>query len=101
MAHVLVKNYTEQGGARTVIGGEIDVITGGAVKIAGTAITKTAAEINALPIVEQDAEADAKADYTTGDLDIEAEIIAAINATNTKINAILAKLVLANIIAAE
>ena len=31
----------------------------------------------------------AKTDYTTGDLDTEAEIIAALNATNTKLNAIL------------
>jgi hypothetical protein len=33
-----------------------------------------------------------KADYTEGDLDSEAEIIAAINATNTKINSIITKL---------
>ena len=32
-----------------------------------------------------------KADYTTGDLDSEAEIIAAINATNAGFNALLAK----------
>ena len=31
---------------------------------------------------------DAKTDYTTGDLDIEAEIIAAVNATNTKVNSL-------------
>jgi hypothetical protein len=36
--------------------------------------------------------ADAKVDYTTPDLDTEAEIIAAFNATNGKINAILAVL---------
>jgi hypothetical protein len=36
--------------------------------------------------------ADAKADYTTGDLDSEAEVIAAVNATNAKINSILAAL---------
>ena len=36
--------------------------------------------------------ADAKVNYTTLDLDTEAEIIAAINATNVKINAILAVL---------
>lgn len=51
-----VSNYNEQGGARTVIGGEIDVITGGTLKIAGTDVTAetlalsgqlaTAAEIN-------------------------------------------------------
>lgn len=37
-------------------------------------------------------EADAKTDYTTGDLDTEAKIITELNATNTKLNAIIAKL---------
>lgn len=41
-----VLNYIEQGGARTVIGGEIDVVAGGALKIAGTAIAATAEELN-------------------------------------------------------
>jgi hypothetical protein len=49
-------NYNEQGGARTVIGGsldvasggEIDIESGGSLKIAGTAIAATAAEINAV-----------------------------------------------------
>ena len=36
--------------------------------------------------------ADASVAYTTGDLDSEAEIIAAVNATNTKINSILTAL---------
>jgi hypothetical protein len=36
--------------------------------------------------------ANAKVDYTTGDLDAEAEIIAALNTTNGKINSILAAL---------
>jgi hypothetical protein len=41
-------------------------------------------------ITEQQATiADASVAYTTGGLDTEAEIIAAINATNAKINAIL------------
>jgi hypothetical protein len=31
-----VLNYNEQGGARTVIGGEIDIVSGGALKVAGT-----------------------------------------------------------------
>ena len=34
--------------------------------------------------------ADAKVDYTTGNLDAEAEVITAVNATNGKINSILA-----------
>lgn len=37
-------------------------------------------------------EADLKTDYTAGDLDTEAEVITALNATNTKINAIITKL---------
>lgn len=53
-----VLNYVEQGGARNVIGGSLDVVSGGdldiesgaSVKIAGTAITATAAEVNALDI---------------------------------------------------
>lgn len=36
--------------------------------------------------------ADAKVDYTTGDLDAEAEIIAAFNTTNGKINTLLSEL---------
>jgi hypothetical protein len=36
--------------------------------------------------------ANAKVDYTTGDLDTEAEIIAALNTTNGKINSILVAL---------
>ena len=51
-----VANYKEQGGARWVVGGSLDVATGGdldiesggALKFAGTSITSTAAEINAL-----------------------------------------------------
>lgn len=49
-------NYSEQGGARDVIGGsldvasggEIDIEAGGALKIAGTAITASAAELNTM-----------------------------------------------------
>ncbi len=48
-------NYKEQGGARTVIGGSLDVVSGGEIdiesggawKIAGTAVTASAAELNA------------------------------------------------------
>ena len=51
-----VVNYREQGGARWVIGGSLDVASGGdldiesggSLKIAGTAVTATAAEINAI-----------------------------------------------------
>lgn len=75
-----VKNYNEQGGARTVIGGSLDVASGGdldiesggALKIAGTAITASAAELNYL-----DNAALAAADLTK---------LAALTATSTEIN---------------
>jgi hypothetical protein len=43
-------NYNEQGGARSVIGGEIDIVSGGAVKIAGTDKTAVLAAAVAAPI---------------------------------------------------
>jgi len=52
-------------------------------------------------VVQQAHIADAKTDYTTGDLDAEAEIIAAFNTTNGKINAILAALEAAEILASS
>jgi len=44
------KVYIEQGGARQVIasGGEIDIESGGAFKIAGTTVTATADQLNAV-----------------------------------------------------
>ena len=45
--------------------------------------------------------ADLKTDYTTGDLDTEAEQIAAINATNTALNAIKSGLVTAGLMDSE
>ena len=55
-AQYATSNYIEQGGARTVIGGSLDVVSGGdldvesggSLKIAGTAITPTAAQFNFL-----------------------------------------------------
>ena len=100
-------NYTEQGGARTVIGGEIDVVTGGALKIAGIAITKTAAEINALPVVEQalvaamavtaaDGAAAVGAAPTKAEYDV---LVTLANANKAAINLILTALKEANVIA--
>ena len=72
---------------------------------AGTSVTKTAAEINALPIVEQVAIADIAladgvaavgANPTKAEYDV---VVALANANKAKINDILAKLRLANIIA--
>lgn len=100
-------NYTEQGGARTVIGGEIDVVTGGALKIAGTAITKTAAELNALPVVEQAlvaamavtaADATAAAGAAPDKTEFDKTVTLG-NANKAAINLILAALKEANIIA--
>ncbi len=75
-----VKNYNEQGGARTVIGGSLDVASGGdldiesggALKIAGTQITATAAELNYLDNSALNAADLAK--------------LAAITATSTEVN---------------
>jgi hypothetical protein len=36
MTYANTANYEEQGGGRTVIGGEIDIVSGGALKVAGT-----------------------------------------------------------------
>lgn len=80
-------NYKEQGGALSVIGGELRIITGG--KITPNSGTQ-ASHV-----------ADAKVNYTTGDLDAEAEIIAAVNTTNGKINSILAALEGAGILASS
>jgi hypothetical protein len=64
-------NYTEQGGARTVIGGsldvasggEIDIESGGALKIAGTAVSATAAELNETVLFLDIADGSADATY--------------------------------------
>lgn len=74
-----VKIYKEQGGEKMVFedGAELDMESGAAILADGTQASHIA---------------DASVAYTTGDLDIEAEIIAAINTTNGKINAILAVL---------
>lgn len=58
-----------------------------------TGVTSTAAELNLLDGAAKAAHiTDAKVNYTTLDLDTEAEIIAALNTTNGKINSILAAL---------
>jgi hypothetical protein len=72
-----VKNYMKQGGEVLVIGGTIVPAT----------------EIQAGNIVA------AKTDYTTGDLDTEAEVIVATNLTNTKLNAVIAALKAVGILA--
>jgi hypothetical protein len=46
-------------------------------------------------------EADAKANYAAGELDTEAEIITAINAANTTLNNLLAKLETLKLLAAS
>jgi hypothetical protein len=54
----------------------------------GTATDQKLAFFNSTPVVQQTGIAALKIDYTAGDLDTEAEIITAINATNTAINAL-------------
>lgn len=83
-------------GAFKVVGGAtLDALTLGA-----TAVTATGAELNKLEgagdVVASGTPAEniaaAKTDYGEGDLDTEAEIIAALNTTNTKLNAVIAAL---------
>ena len=74
-------------------------------------VIATAAQLNLLAAVEDDVIlpvgepvellAAAKTDYDTGGLDDEAKIIAALNATNGKINAIIAALIEFGIMEAE
>lgn len=64
------KNYKKQGSDEWVIGGKL--------------LPSTEVQPSHLTAL--------KVNYTTGDLDTEAEIIAALNATNTRINAIMTAL---------
>ena len=82
------KTYRTDGGDRQVIasGGSIDVESGGTIKAAGTQASTIA---------------DAKVDYATPDLDTEAELIVAINATNVALNSVIAALKGAGIIASS
>jgi hypothetical protein len=99
------KVYRKQGGDELVIadGGTLTIeegatVDGSGITVAG--VTATAAEINKLSgagaVVASGTQhahvVDAKTDYTTLDLDTEAEIISALNTTNTKLNAVLAAL---------
>lgn len=52
-------------------------------------------------VTREDHITDAKTDYTTGDLDTEAEYITAFNATNTSLNAILTALESAGVLKAS
>ena len=45
-------NYEEQGGATWVVGGELDIVSGGTFKIAGTTVSATAAELNSVAVIE-------------------------------------------------
>lgn len=90
----ITKIYNESGDTLNVAdGGEIAVADGGVVSIAdGGEIsitsggTITAAGTQAANVVA------AKTDYTAGDLDAEAEIIVAVNLTNSKLNAVITAL---------
>lgn len=98
--------------AITATGAEINTLHSSAVTNADLvklhAVTASAVELNKLassgakvPSGTQVVNTAAtKTNYTTGDLDVEAEIIAAINATNVSVNAILTALVAFGIMAA-
>lgn len=69
-----VSNYNEQGGSRAVVGGSLDIISGGdldvesgaSLKIAGTEVTSTAAELNKLDGVTSTTSELNYLDLTTG-----------------------------------
>lgn len=106
----------QDGNAAVPSGYSLDVESGGSLKLAGTAITKTAAQINALPIVEQ---AHVAALGTTTDLSaiaaefadlaaartavntLATEVEARLDAVEAKIDAVIAALEAANVLAAE
>lgn len=77
----------KEGVAGIAVANHLDV--GGDLRLASTKVVK----INSIQVVGAQAltQAALKADYTTGNLDSEAEIIAAINATNAGFNTLLAK----------
>jgi hypothetical protein len=80
-------------GLITATGGiKIGTLTGILTSTSGSAVTA---------VTKGSHEADAKTDYTAGDLDTEAETIMALNATNTKINSLIAKLETIGILAAS
>jgi hypothetical protein len=83
-------------GANTLVGRVVRYVT------TDTAIVEFAPVNYAVAtVVEQAHIADAKVNYTTGDLDTEAELITAFNTTNAKINALLAALEAAAVLASS
>jgi hypothetical protein len=43
-----VKNYTEQGGEKTVIGGELDIVTGGKLSFSGSEMKPAALQADSV-----------------------------------------------------
>lgn len=79
-------------GDLTITGGENIILSGTTGTKIGTATSQKLGFFNSTPVVQQANIAALKANYTTADLDTEAEIITALNATNTAFNDLLAKL---------
>ncbi len=79
---------SSSGGANTLVGRVVRYVD------TNTAIVEfqPVIDYSVSTVVQQAHIADAKVNYTTGDLDTEAELITAFNTTNGKINAILAAL---------
>jgi len=91
-----VSNYTEQGGERTVIGGSLDIVSGGeldvesgaAFKVAGTAVTATAAELNTLDGITATVSELNILDGVTSDAS-ELNILDGVTSTTTQLNEIV------------
>lgn len=79
-------SLSPNGGANTLVGRVVRYVG------TNTAIVEfqPVIDFSLATVVQQAHIADAKVNYTTGDLDTEAKLITAFNATNAKINAILA-----------
>ena len=83
--------YIDAGTDRVGIG---DAAPGEKLDVAGNVNVTGVYKVDDVQVVkeQQSAIASAKVDYTTGDLDTEAEVISAFNTTNGKINDILGAL---------
>jgi hypothetical protein len=86
------KNYEQQGGERTVIGGEIDIISGGVLKIAGAQVTASAAEINKATLLASTDRVTKIVKVALGALDAGGGVLAWANPESTSI--IVTRLVL-------
>jgi len=83
-------------GANALVGRVIRYVAANTAMVEFTPVNYSVATV-----VQQAHIADAKVDYAAGDLDIEGELITAFNTTNAKLNAVLAALEAAAVVASS